>query len=436
MTTMQIKDAKLYYRKTGRLNRNIIRDEISISWYKCRLAQIDHSINLSSIHFNKKNILVSEFQGNFITFIDAIVPLSMDYYLINPNLDVVTQRTSVYKIDSILSFEEHLLGTNAAALSYKSGKQEHVLFEEHYLDGLSNFCTYGIPIKQEDRIIGILMLLSDFEISPYEISNVRRRLNAYSENKAQISKENFQDYSLSELFHYPPSYFRLFKSSIERIQINQSSVLIKGSCGSGRTTLALYLATGVDSNALYMDASAVPSIYQYRLLKSYMYQTETLVVDNIELLSDNCIKLLTVYNREKIINKNSKKFSDMKVLNIILTTVNKTDFKGQILQLTEDLKLMTVTLKNLDDFESDEVLSITGDHRYETFKHWKDSANSKTQAELIESLEDHERAYIVKVLDYMNYNITASAEILKIGRSTLYRKMQKYQIDTNPEISK
>jgi len=45
-----------------------------------------------------------------------------------------------------------------------------------------------------------------------------------------------------------------------------------------------------------------------------------------------------------------------------------------------------------------------------------------------ESLEELEKAHIQRILDQTNWNISRSAEILKIDRVTLYNKIKKYQL--------
>lgn len=45
------------------------------------------------------------------------------------------------------------------------------------------------------------------------------------------------------------------------------------------------------------------------------------------------------------------------------------------------------------------------------------------------SLEEMEKAHIVKVLQEANFNKSKASEILGIDRATLYRKAQKYGID-------
>jgi two-component system response regulator AtoC len=47
-----------------------------------------------------------------------------------------------------------------------------------------------------------------------------------------------------------------------------------------------------------------------------------------------------------------------------------------------------------------------------------------------QSLEDHEKEYIRRVLIETNYNKVKAAEILKVARSTLWRKIKAYSLDT------
>jgi transcriptional regulator with PAS, ATPase and Fis domain len=49
------------------------------------------------------------------------------------------------------------------------------------------------------------------------------------------------------------------------------------------------------------------------------------------------------------------------------------------------------------------------------------------------SLKDQERDFIHKVLEMSNYNTGLTSKILKIPRTTLWRKMKKYNIgNVNP----
>ena len=58
-----------------------------------------------------------------------------------------------------------------------------------------------------------------------------------------------------------------------------------------------------------------------------------------------------------------------------------------------------------------------------------DSSSATGSDSSVVTLEDVEESHIRRVLEENDYNITISAKKLRIGRNTLYRKIQAYQID-------
>ena len=55
----------------------------------------------------------------------------------------------------------------------------------------------------------------------------------------------------------------------------------------------------------------------------------------------------------------------------------------------------------------------------------------KSQKGIREVTEQAEAEYIITVLNMVNWNIGQAARVLKINRSTLFRKMKKYGIKKN-----
>jgi len=52
---------------------------------------------------------------------------------------------------------------------------------------------------------------------------------------------------------------------------------------------------------------------------------------------------------------------------------------------------------------------------------------------VVSSLEEMEKIHISRVLEQEKHNMTNAARVLGIGRNTLYRKVEKYQIPIAPE---
>jgi len=50
------------------------------------------------------------------------------------------------------------------------------------------------------------------------------------------------------------------------------------------------------------------------------------------------------------------------------------------------------------------------------------------------SLEDQEKDYILKVLKATHYNRIQAAQILKMPRTTLWRKIRKYRLDEDGQL--
>lgn len=85
---------------------------------------------------------------------------------------------------------------------------------------------------------------------------------------------------------------------------------------------------------------------------------------------------------------------------------------------------------NIRELENmvEQIVNAEGDYL------WEDSNNTKLREKLTvitkqDSLEEVEKKHIQKVLKKADGNISLAAEVLGIGRNTLYRKMKKYAIN-------
>lgn len=84
-----------------------------------------------------------------------------------------------------------------------------------------------------------------------------------------------------------------------------------------------------------------------------------------------------------------------------------------------------------------ELMLNTGDIDYIHIKSKKAIQSDYTEDmdEVDFNMDNKEKEHIIKTLRYFNGNITNSAKALGIGRNTLYRKIEKYNIDTRGEGS-
>lgn len=455
---MRIKDAKIQYIKTGRLNQNVVSKEIAISWYKCKLQnmEITDSIKLSKHDVN------NQFSSAFMNYIDSIVSEAFQYVLANTKLQVCKSRVYDSKLSMINSIDDLLIGTNGGYNASKNHRVQIVSKDEHYLDDLTNYYSIGIPIIVEEKYKGTLMILSDQMPSEYEIANIKEKLvRYYSKDTFHVTEDNKNDLkpssiTLDMLFTYPTDYWTSFKLQLDNLTKSLLPRVIIGSEGCGKTTLAWYL--GMErGKPYYIDMQLLHPLLQQEVLENALYHNDTVIVDNIEYCSKQCATLLTVYTDKIIESIKKNDSSKFKCSNLYLTTAYSTLTKEKkeeshkiISTLIDKLRISSLHMVNLNNFDDQyaEIVEnmISRNHnnmqiskdllksRYTTFKALVQAMSSfgtsSHQMNAILSLEAYEKAYIMKVYNELNGNVTLASEVLGIGRSTLYRKLEKYQNET------
>lgn len=130
------------------------------------------------------------------------------------------------------------------------------------------------------------------------------------------------------------------------------------------------------------------------------------------------IKPLIEYFMEKISKKLNK--SKVTITNEDIKKLCSYNWPGNVRELENYIEL-AINTEELPDIN--EI----------SFKKKDDLTYIKTQTldNSICSLKDLEKQHIIKILDSTNNNITHSANILGIGRNTLYRKLKEYEINVS-----
>ena len=463
------------YVETGRLNRSVIEKDIAISWYKCKLQNMHPDDPL------KKNNdkAARTFEDRFMRFIDSIIPVSYQYVLSNKQMQKCSFRTEDQLLNDINQIDDLFIGTNAGYISLKSGMVHGLSLHEHYLNAMSIYYEVAVPIHEDDQCVGVISLFSQNKINEYDVNRIVESLKVYNRNEnlaiATISEIDSVDMinELGSLFVLTKDAFENLKKQVDKAIASRMPIMIIGDRGTGRTTLALYLSIQKHKIPCLINYSEIHKSYQKQYTESMLSQNDTIIFDNIEHANRETIALLTVYT-DYILDTNRRiETSKYRCLNMIMTTVNR-DINSsvnypnskQVRTLIDKLKFMTVNLVNTGVFQDDINMMC---HKFlekneltcadsEWFKYKRicnrnsfkeiqasiDNAtiddenrcilrfNSADQNHLdqIMSLDENEKKHIIKVYNDYDKNMTATAEILKIGRSTLYRKMQKYQIET------
>lgn len=475
MSDASILNAKKTYIETGRLNRNLINKEVAISWYKCKLQNMLPNDPIK-IQGNKIN---SHFSVKFMAYLDSIISEKYQYILVNTSLQKCSSRIVDTKISMMDSIDDLAIGTNAGYIAFKTQLLQTVTPDEHYLECMTSYYSTGLLITNNDKLQGVLLLLSDTKPNEYDLLKIREYLTKYNKREdvevinESISENDDLKIELSTIFAYPEDYFRHFNKSIEKLEHSALPILIRGDSGSGKSTLSLYFALKKSQNPVIVNLLDTIPIIHKAFIEKALYQNETLVIENIQEISQDAISLLTVYNDELTSYISSDKPFKYKCLNLILSidynrfeNIKDTTKGKQIDKLVNKLKINTVNLVNTNAFESDYTLLVDAilernslkakDAVYsklkyfcgnKTFKQIQESIEKSVLSgsidanrmltnlefdhdDKIDSLEVFEKKYILKIYELLEENMSATADALKIGRSTLYRKLEKYQNDT------
>ncbi len=471
MYNIQVKEAKMLFIKTGRLNKKIVNDEISKSWYRCFITHLNTTdpIKLK----NQVEPFERKMNDELINFVSKLINPNYDFLICEQNGDVVFKNIIHDAYKDINNVDETLIGTNAGAISLRTEKHIKVSLEEHYLDLFKDLYTIAMPIVIDEIFYGACMIISEVNLSEYEVHKFQESLKRMQIDSSTISKDeikNRMNYSLEKLFVYPESYFLEFQLRVKRLLEYKMPIFIMGSQGSGKTSLALYLADQVSKSRILINIMDIPKYVRYDEILIGLYQYDTVIIENFELLDSKSVALLTVYTEEKIISNSSYKYSDYKCFNIILTTAYTTVNSLYELNINQRLlsriKQNAIKLENLYDFPDEysklvknvinnnglkctsefieklldngkmkNFKSIALDAQFSELNHRNVSVYSvqhlsHLKEERLLSLEEMEAAYIKEVLQRVEHNLTLAAEIIGIGRSTLYRKLEKYHIET------
>lgn len=476
MSDISVKDAKKTYIETGRLNRNIIDKEVSISWYKCKLQNMSPKDNFRIINEEIKN----PFDAKFINYIDSIILDHFQFIIANKSLQVCSKRITDQKLKSIQSIDDLCIGTNGGYISQKIHLSHQVKYDEHYLDLLSSYCTCGIVLTDSIKTFGTLMIISELKIEEYEVAKINELLSKYYAKEefdvVEYRSENLDnnELHLSNMLAYPTVYFDEFSSKLSKIVKMGLPIVIKGEKGTGKSILASYLLLKSNLTHSVVILSNSNKTIHRQLIEAALFHNETVVLENIEYISDDSAQLLTAYSELILTKGKHSKYSNYKCSTLIMTTVNIDDNSEiyninnrVVFKLLEKLSMSTVNLVNSNYFmdDIDELIDkISKRYPYKMSQSFRNhvlsdlvTLNYKTTVENIEismnnhvnneskillfhvndvkqipkTLEQIEYEHIKSIYEMMDHNIAATADVLEIGRTTLYRKLEKMKVFQN-----
>gem|GEM_PF-2636590 len=475
LSTQSIIDAKKQFIKTGRLNRKIIKDEIALSWYRCRLNNLDINQTLKNESVDFAFVYKID-QEAIESILKTINRESYNTFIIDAEGNVLGKIVYDHIFESLKNMQEQFIGTNAGALALKTHKNETVIFHEHYLNNLSHYCSYSIPIRKEDELLAILVIYVSHQLSDLEkhqiLEIIQKKNKMHSGALYSTQNEDVDismSYQLDKLFLTQSYKSKDLMNMIDQYIRIGMPIYLHGSKNSGKTALGWYIAYKQTTASCYIDIKNIPKVLRMHWIEKQMSQNETVILDNLECGDQEIYKLLTVYTEEKLIKKNTDKYSDYRCRNIILITVYSPKELKETIHITDRfLARLCQQVIFVDDYvvnilTEDTLSEVLKRYQYEFSMDYmkmllkiavnrnigdviemiEKSVVSKPKGSLIvasdlvlkdevtlETLAEKEKKYILEVYHKMNENITLTAEVLNIGRSTLYRKLQMYQKDT------
>ena len=474
MSTQSISEAKKQFIKTGRLNRKVIKDEIALSWYRCRLNNFDERGTFKNNNRKYESVVNIDIDA-LESILKAINRDSYNSFIIDVEGNVLSKIIYDQAFEALENMQEQFIGTNAGALALKTLKNETIIFDEHYLNQLSNYCSYSVLIKKEEELLALLVIFTSHklsEIEKHQILDIIQKKNQIHDGV--ISKISNSESSQNKRFQLDKLFLtQKYKSKDLMNTIDQyirigMPIYLHGSKNSGKTALGWYIAHKENASISYIDIKNIPKAIRMHWIEKQMSQNDTVILDNLAYADQDIYKLLTVYTEEKLINKNPNKYCDFNCKRIILITdYSPKEFKHMSPITDRFMARLCQQVIFVDEYIvsvlTEEVLSeVLKRYHYEFSSDYKKmllkiAANSnigdiiemveksivsKPKESLItakdmvvkeevvlETLAEREKKYILDVYHKMNENITLTAEVLNIGRSTLYRKLQMYQND-------
>jgi transcriptional regulator with PAS, ATPase and Fis domain len=432
-----IEKSKDLYFSSGSLRRYSLRPEIANSWIRYNLFR-NKEINFSS----KKN---NKYKG-------------IKLYMENVNKEIVKMNFEVYVVlddeyiyDSIYKTNENFYSTGAE-ISNKIKKDYTVFMSEHISKIFTEKFTHGFIIKRNEKYYFTIGIQGD--IKNYSVNTIKK-IKDVIDNIDIVKKEIRNN-----------SNFLNCKKIYNEINNFNIPLLLIGKKGVGKYHFVKYLHENYYAKykLLVINCSRVDDIKKY-----FEVNSKTLIyLEKLECLTFRDQKELIKIMESKSVYKKQDKHNDTKDILLISSVKNDIGFLRNNDILNERLlsrltinKYMFPTLKEygnnviIDMIEcavnkpiSENAKLIISEsswkNNYYELKKIISFINEKSINEVIDiadlpksifqrnvnitTVKESEKELIIKTIVEYEKNITLCAKSLDISRSTLYRKINEYNI--------
>lgn len=473
-----LKQAKKMFIDTGKLNRRIVNDEISYSWYRSRVLEISNTKNNFKSH---NTISSSDIEiGKIIKANNANISSEnklYNIYLINEHGMIIDELDKKFTINNFETntYDDQIIGTNGIALSIKSNEHKYTVGYEHYNDILEEYFTYGFPIFKDDALIcyvGIIGFVNDFDTS--SIETIITKMNI--DNEIHINETISSSTLIDEDFYFGQSKIgQLLKFESDRIASTNIDIIIKGESGSGKEMLARYIHNNSERMNFPFIALNAKSMIESMLvsdIRKWSSQKCTLYIENFDCLHEDLQADLIKFHDSKLKNSSSSDvariiysteratfsndfsifYSKLKkrLLNTELEIENWVNRPNDLKEAIKKIfsKLCSDKFTNIDEklielifndyLESSYrelyrgillMVNNSLEHKLLTVNSYIPKMRHSEDIKLL-TLAELERDHIEKILNFCEHNMLQASKILGIGRSTLYRKVKEYEINS------
>ncbi|BEP30443.1 helix-turn-helix domain-containing protein [Helicovermis profundi] len=431
----------------------------------------------SNIKFKKSSLFICDYNGNVIC--------SNNEWLNKKNInslreeDIGTNGIGIFiknKKNSVVYFSEHYNSVFekfiSAAYYLNSNK-----FKSNIIIGLLAISNEEF-IKVSNTILNIDLEKTKFTIVDSDLNLDEKNSNEYIEEyklKNQISKKT------PEVLFGDSKYIHEVKKKLLNENLNKSIISIIGPSGIGKEEVARFFAFKNFSGEriIKIDSSHDTSSEIEKKLNTFTHGV--LIVENINDMTIGNFRKIEEISRCKVVNTNRRNDVSAMGLGIILLHDNLIEFNRSVNRFTDKLQHYPIVLKSLNTRRDDikkivkaliykvakesgckvedvnnrilvkDVLSkilnktyhknmrelhtiidnIINLNDYDMLNNTKNKSevNIELSTEKTLKLEDVEKYYIRQTFNKYDGNISLISEKLGISRSTLYRKLKKYEIE-------
>ncbi|MGM0380182.1 MAG: helix-turn-helix domain-containing protein [Bacillota bacterium] len=438
----EINKTKKLYLKKGSMKRKNLRNEIANAWIRYTLLKnkkldIDQKLTSKFLYLKKLKLEIQDLLNEF----------EYDIYLI---LD--SKKVYYFKYNDKKNFF-----STGGEISSKTNNDFSVFKSEHLSSKYNNKFTHGFIINRNENKYGVIGIEGNFKnYSQKKIKKIKEKINKF--DYQNINKKNTKN----------NKFYINFDDKKYKLKNKNLPLFLIGKTGTGKERYIDYIKKRNFKEYKIKKINCFLN-FDFDTLKNIKVKTLFVFKDICYLNYDNQRKLLKIID-SKLVNNNRKRSSNFNNIYIICET-NKNIESIKKEQLLND-KLLTrlttnkIAFNRLTEYSDKEIISwiesktnkmidqnaksliskIDWENNFYDLDKFINFINENVLSEVISvkdlpkfilpekvdilSIKLSEKRLIKRTLKYFDYNIKLSAQSLDISRSTLYRKIKMYDIET------